>query len=74
MGGENGGGAEKKEGELPGAGGGVLEERVEDQVHGSGGGQSEIHQPGCRKSLQMAMVEVGRAVGAVACHLDTGRA
>ncbi len=28
---------------------------------------------GSRKSVQMAVVEEGRAVGAVECHLDTGR-
>ena len=98
MGGEDGGGSRKKEGEVPGAGGGLSEKQVEDQVHASGSGQSGVRQSfpeqslwhtgnnrckptkshrkqrgGSGKSLQMALVEEGRAVGAVVCRLDTDR-
>lgn len=36
----------------------------------------ESHQPqcrGCGESVQMALVEEGREMGGVECHLDTGR-
>ena len=98
MGGEDGAGSRKKEGKVTGAGRGLSEERVEDQVYASGGGQSGVRQSlpeqslrhngnnrskpkkshrkqrgGSGKSLQMALVEEERAVGAVECRLDTGR-
>ena len=88
MGGEDGAGSRKKEGKVTGAGRGLSEERVEDQVYASGGGQSGVRQSlpeqslrhtgnnrckpkkshrkqcgGSGNSLQLALVEEGRALG-----------
>lgn len=42
LGGQDGGGTRRKEGEVPGAGGGLPEEQLEDEMYASGGGQPRI--------------------------------
>ncbi len=44
LGGKDGGGSREKEGEIPRTGGGLSEERMEDQVYASRGGQQGISQ------------------------------
>ena len=52
LGGKDGGGSREKEGDIPRAGGGMLEKKVEDQVYASGSGLSGICQPLSKQGLR----------------------